>query len=99
MLKQQRWLLFLRHASECGAAEGKCPYSPHCHVARALWEHVLSCPVPNCTFHRCSASRELLRHHQRCVDAQCPVCGPVRERMHCKTTAAAAAAAAAKRDP
>jgi len=34
VVKQQRWLLFLRHASKCPAVEGQCPYTPHCHVAR-----------------------------------------------------------------
>ena len=27
------------------------------------------------------ASRELLKHHQSCKDAGCPVCGPVRNAM------------------
>ena len=81
IVKQQRWLLFLRHASKCNAAEGKCPYTPHCHVARKLWEHVLSCQSAQCNYPRCVASRELLKHHQRCQDPNCPVCAPVRAAM------------------
>merc|ERR1712159_965160 len=81
IVKQQRWLLFLRHASKCQAAEGKCPYTPHCHVAKHLWEHVLKCTLPTCTYPRCLASRELLKHHQNCKDPRCPVCGPVRSAM------------------
>lgn len=81
IVKQQRWLLFLRHASKCSAAEGQCQYTPHCHVAKSLWEHVLKCVNPACQYPRCLASRELLKHHQNCKDARCPVCGPVRSAM------------------
>lgn len=81
IVKQQRWLLFLRHASKCTAVEGQCPFTPHCHVARKLWEHVLSCQNGACNYPRCVASRELLKHHQRCQDPQCPVCAPVRQAM------------------
>ena len=81
IVKQQRWLLFLRHASKCQAAEGQCQYTPHCHVAKSLWEHVLKCTNPQCQYPRCLASRELLKHHQNCKDARCPVCGPVRSAM------------------
>ena len=28
---------------------------------------------------RCVASRELLKHHQRCTSSQCPVCTPVKQ--------------------
>ena len=81
IVKQQRWLLFLRHASKCQAPEGRCPYTPHCHVAKSLWEHVLRCVDPQCAYPRCLASRELLKHHQNCKDARCPVCAPVRSAM------------------
>ena len=81
IVKQQRWLLFLRHASKCQAAERQCQYTPHCHVAKSLWEHVLKCTNPQCQYPRCLASRELLKHHQNCKDARCPVCGPVRSAM------------------
>ena len=77
-VKQQRWLLFLRHASRCTAAEGTCAYTTHCPVARRLWDHLLTCDDPACTHLRCVPSRELLKHHQRCRDAGCPVCVPVR---------------------
>ena len=81
IVKQQRWLLFLRHASKCQARHGHCPYTPHCHVAKQLWEHVLKCTLTQCNYPRCLASRELLKHHQTCKDAGCPVCGPVRNAM------------------
>ena len=61
--------------------EGQCQYTPHCHVAKNLWEHVLKCTLPTCQYPRCLASRELLKHHQNCKDARCPVCGPVRSAM------------------
>jgi E1A/CREB-binding protein len=79
--KQQRWLLFLRHASKCTAPEGQCQITPHCHMARQLWTHIASCRDRECTFSRCNASRTLLHHHQHCRDARCPVCGPVRQQV------------------
>ena len=78
ILKQQRWLLFLRHASKCQAKEGECSAGQNCVIARKLWFHVLNCKEANCDYPRCVASRELLKHHQRCHSSQCPVCAPVR---------------------
>ncbi|XP_057841240.1 histone acetyltransferase HAC1 isoform X1 [Cryptomeria japonica] len=77
-IKQQRWLLFLRHASKCSAAEGQCQTS-HCWTAQKLWAHITKCHESNCSYSRCQASRTLLRHHQQCRDIKCPVCGPVRQ--------------------
>lgn len=77
-IKQQRWLLFLRHASKCSAAEGQC-HTIHCSTAQRLWAHITKCRDPQCTYPRCQASRTLLRHHQNCRDLHCPVCGPVRQ--------------------
>mmetsp|Transcript_5018 Transcript_5018/g.18226 ORF Transcript_5018/g.18226 Transcript_5018/m.18226 type:complete len:1377 (+) Transcript_5018:27-4157(+) len=79
--KQQRWLLFLRHASRCQAPEGQCTVTPHCDVARKLWNHVLSCRDPKCNYPRCVPSRELLSHHQRCKEPRCVVCAPVRQAL------------------
>ena len=79
--KQQRWLLFLRHASRCTAPEGQCHITPHCHMARQLWGHISACRDRECTFSRCNASRTLLHHHQHCRDPRCPVCGPVRQQV------------------
>eukprot|EP01018_Ginkgo_biloba_P020002 Gb_02923 [translate_table: standard] len=76
-IKQQRWLLFLRHASKCSAAEGQCQ-TPHCSTAQQLWAHITKCHDRECLYPRCHASRTLLSHHQRCRDRHCPVCGPVR---------------------
>ncbi|KAK9806697.1 hypothetical protein WJX73_009793 [Symbiochloris irregularis] len=33
---------------------------------------------PACTYPRCVVSRELLKHHQKCLDPQCEVCTPVK---------------------
>ncbi|KAL2642143.1 hypothetical protein R1flu_009730 [Riccia fluitans] len=87
--KQQRWLLFLRHASKCTATEGHCNISPHCHMARQLWTHLGSCREKECTYTRCNASRTLLHHYRICNDQFCPVCGPVKtminKRPHAST--------------
>ncbi|KAJ7544850.1 hypothetical protein O6H91_09G096200 [Diphasiastrum complanatum] len=76
--KQQRWLLFLRHASRCTAPEGQCQTTPHCHIARQLWSHIAVCRERDCQYSRCTSTRSLLHHHQQCREAHCPVCGPVR---------------------
>lgn len=80
-VRQQRWLLFLRHASKCVAPEGQCLSTPHCHTARQLWAHITKCNVRECQYPRCNASRNLLKHHQFCKDSQCPVCVPVRQKL------------------
>ncbi|KAH7298000.1 hypothetical protein KP509_25G022700 [Ceratopteris richardii] len=80
-LKQQRWLLFLRHASKCTAPEGQCQTTPHCLIARELWSHITKCTDRDCQYPRCQPSRTLIRHHQNCRDPQCPVCAPVRQKL------------------
>lgn len=76
--KQQRWLLFFRHASTCQAPDGQCASTPHCHMARALLNHIRRCAEPSCTFPRCVDARALLKHYTRCRNPGCPVCIPVR---------------------
>ncbi|CAM6125894.1 unnamed protein product [Calypogeia fissa] len=82
--KQQRWLLFLRHASKCTASEGHCNISPHCHMARQLWTHLGACRERDCQYTRCNASRTLLHHYRICNDPRCPVCGPVKQMINHK---------------
>ncbi|GAB4815528.1 hypothetical protein N2152v2_002574 [Parachlorella kessleri] len=82
ILKQQRWLLFLRHCAKCPAGvegEAQCQYGTTCHVAKELWKHLINCKDQFCTYPRCQPSRMLLRHHQKCTSAQCPVCTPVKQ--------------------
>lgn len=79
ILKQQRWLLFLRHCAKCTLSEKDCPYKNNCTVAKQLWDHIIKCKLPQCSYPRCTPSRELLRHHQRCVASNCPVCTPVKQ--------------------
>lgn len=79
ILKQQRWLLFLRHCARCTLAEGQCQYGRNCTVAKQLWQHLVHCKESNCDYARCNPSRELLRHHQKCTSPNCPVCAPVKQ--------------------
>ncbi|KAL4513564.1 hypothetical protein Ndes2526B_g07614 [Nannochloris sp. 'desiccata'] len=79
ILKQQRWLLFLRHCARCTLDDTECPYGGNCGVAKQLWQHLIHCKSETCTYPRCSPSRALLRHHQRCKSPQCPVCAPVKQ--------------------
>lgn len=79
ILKQQRWLLFLRHCAKCTLPETECTYGYNCTVAKQLWQHLVHCKDPNCTYQRCVPSRKLLKHHQKCSSMQCPVCAPVKE--------------------
>lgn len=79
ILKQQRWLLFLRHCAKCQVPESECQYGGNCTVAKQLWQHLINCKEPNCNYPRCTPSRELLKHHQKCTSAQCPVCAPVKQ--------------------
>ena len=79
ILKQQRWLLFLRHCAKCNLAETQCQYGHNCTVAKNLWQHLIACKDPSCTYARCVPSRELLKHHQNCTSERCPVCAPVKQ--------------------
>lgn len=79
ILKQQRWLLFLRHCAKCNLPEDKCQYGHNCTVAKSLWQHLIGCKDVACSYPRCQPSRDLLKHHQRCTSESCPVCAPVKQ--------------------
>ncbi|XP_041993382.1 histone acetyltransferase HAC1-like isoform X2 [Salvia splendens] len=85
---QQRWLLFLRHARRCHFLEGKCP-EPNCLTAQKLLKHIGSCNNFSCSYPRCRVTWDLVNHHRRCQDSNCPVCIPVKNFMqtHFKTFA------------
>ncbi len=64
--KQQRWLLFLRHCAKCQQGEEQCQFGRSCRVGKELWQHILSCSGTECPFPRCTSSKDLLKHHQKC---------------------------------
>ncbi|KAL3821588.1 hypothetical protein ACJIZ3_007493 [Penstemon smallii] len=74
---QGRWLLFLRHARRCPSPAGQC-LERYCLVAQKLIKHMDRCKLLICPDPRCRATRTLLNHNQKCRDAKCPVCIPVR---------------------
>ena len=76
--KQQRLLLF-RHTSKCQAEDGCCLVTPYCASVKRLWRHIENCRTQLCPVQHCMSSRYVLIHYQRCSDAKCPVCAPVRE--------------------
>ena len=53
ILKQQRWLLFLRHCARCQLPEAQCQYGRNCTVAKQLWQHLVNCKEANCEYARC----------------------------------------------
>lgn len=79
ILKQQRWLLFLRHCAKCTAGPNQCQYKSTCALAKELWRHLIDCKDDKCQYPRCAPSRILLQHHQKCRDKACPVCMPVKQ--------------------
>ena len=52
IIKQQRWLLFLRHCAKCQFPDGQCSYGSSCAVAKQLWQHILSCSDQTCEYPR-----------------------------------------------
>jgi TAZ zinc finger len=78
--KQQR-LLLLHHAYRCPHKAGECTTTPHCAMMKKLREHIAQCKNQHCTVQHCISSRYVLAHYRRCKDAQCPACGPVREKI------------------
>ncbi len=65
--KQQRWLLFLRHCAKCRAPGDDCQLKSQCKFGKQLWQHILSCQNPACEYPRCTSSKDLLKHHQKCT--------------------------------
>ncbi|MCO5570371.1 hypothetical protein L7F22_024091 [Adiantum nelumboides] len=93
-VKRQQWLLiFLRHVSRC-VDPGKCTVT-HCAIGQESWKHLTACQVYPCAYPRCSSLKWLLRHHQKCRNLKCIVCGPVR---HYFSQQAAASRAKLKRE-
>ncbi len=64
--KQQRWLLFLRHCAKCRQSEADCQLQAQCKFGKQLWQHILNCTVQACPYPRCTNSKDLLKHHQKC---------------------------------
>lgn len=60
ILKQQRWLLFLRHCAKCQYPDGQCNYGASCAVAKQLWQHILGCSDARCEYPRYCLTVELL---------------------------------------
>jgi TAZ zinc finger len=77
LTRHQRILLFLRHCAKCQDPT-RCAYGAKCQTGKQLWSHIFQCSNPRCSYRNCVYSRELLRHYQKCVDHNCPICGPVR---------------------
>lgn len=69
--KQQRWLLFLRHCAKCQQGEEECQFGRSCRVGKELWTHILSCNNQKCPYPRCTSSKDLLKHHQKCQVRRC----------------------------
>jgi hypothetical protein len=66
LAKGQRWLLFLRHCSECRLCEAECEFGANCTLGRALCDHIRHCTATDCTYQRCSSSQQLLKHYEHC---------------------------------
>lgn len=77
--KQQRWLLFLRHCAKCRQSEEDCSLKTQCKFGKQLWHHILHCANADCEFPRCTNSKDLLKHHQKCQDVTCQICVPVKD--------------------
>ncbi|XP_076956534.1 histone acetyltransferase HAC1-like isoform X2 [Bidens hawaiensis] len=82
--KQQRWLLFLKHARKCVHPPGKCP-EVNCITAQKLLDHMKTCTdLAECQFPRCRGTKLLIHHHRHCRDPNCPVCVPVKRFVQLK---------------
>ncbi|KAG9128859.1 hypothetical protein Leryth_009637 [Lithospermum erythrorhizon] len=75
--KQQRWILFLRHARRCPGPEGTCR-NPNCGTVQNLLKHMERCSTSECLYPRCHDSKILINHYRQCRDLSCPVCVSVK---------------------
>ena len=92
---QRRWLMLLRHASDCRAPPGTCQGTPHCANMKVLWDHVVRCVDTKCTYPKCIQSRGVLSHYHKCKNMRCNVCGIVHQYSQQKAAHEAAQRAAA----
>ena len=92
---QRRWLMLLRHASDCRAPPGTCQGTPHCANMKVLWDHVVRCVDTKCTYPKCIQSRGVLSHYHKCKNMRCNVCGIVHQYSQQKAAHEAARRAAA----
>nr|XP_043608531.1 histone acetyltransferase HAC1-like [Erigeron canadensis] len=74
---QMRWLLFLRHARNCGYSPGNCR-ELNCITVQNLWKHIKTCNDVQCQYPRCHKSKTLIHHSKICKDQSCPVCAPAK---------------------
>eukprot|EP00803_Ostreobium_quekettii_P011438 evm.model.scf_864EXC.1 EVM.evm.TU.scf_864EXC.1 scf_864EXC:20228-23623(+) len=82
LIEHQKWLFFLRHTAKCSLPEATCPYRAHCLRGRELWSHLFQCKDEGCLFWNCHYSKVLLRHHCKCANERCLLCGPVKEKVN-----------------
>lgn len=74
LVKQRQWLLVMFwHVTRC-PNPGRCSVSK-CEAGYAYWRHVTTCRQNPC---KCTHVKRLLRHHKKCRNSKCAVCGPVR---------------------
>jgi hypothetical protein len=66
VLRQQRWLIFLRHCAKCRLNEHECILKNQCTNGKQLWQHILQCENPACKHPDCKSSTDLLKHYQQC---------------------------------
>jgi len=78
LLRQQRRLLLLRHATMCSTEIGQiCPVSSRCSETKKVCLHIANCKSKECSFPQCLTSRYVISHFRRCTDEKCELCGPV----------------------
>lgn len=62
-----RWLLFSKHAAQCGATAAQaCEYGERCSTGKKLFKHVNGCRAPTCLVPRCQFVKESLEHYAHC---------------------------------
>lgn len=77
--RQQARILILLHAKKCTYDQnGNCPIAEDCAPMKILWRHIAKCTKADCPVPQCVSSRYIISHYHACIDAQCPVCGPIR---------------------
>lgn len=73
---KQQHLLLLLHAAKCQNKGVQCQVQ-RCAEVKRLREHLAGCNDQCCRVPLCTISQRVLNHHTKCVDARCPICGPV----------------------